>query len=69
MMTETQKILITLKRKLIGRQLSFADLSRQSNITQGAISRGFNGKTLAMKSEILDLLKLATDELIRLSKK
>jgi len=62
-MTKTQKILVKLKQRLVGCRLSFADLSRCSGITEGAISRGFNGKTLAMKPEILELLKLKTDEL------
>jgi len=67
-MTKTQKILIKLKQRLVGCQLSFADLSRHSGITEGAISRGINGKTLAMKPEILELLKLKTDELIQQKK-
>jgi len=67
-MTKTQKTLIKLKQKLIKCQLSFADLSRHSGITQAAISKGFNGKTLAMKPEILELLKLKTDELIQQKK-
>lgn len=67
-MTETQKILIKLKQKLVGCQLSFADLSRHSGITEAAISKGFNGKTLAMRQETLKLLKRKTDELTQQKK-
>ena len=67
-MTKTQRLLIKLKKQLITHQLSFADLSRHSGISEGAISRGFTGKTLAMKPETLQVLQFATGELIHQKK-